>query len=157
MVAASRAVSTSGSAARALMEPARSRGAVGRAGGWTWGRSPGSGVGGHCCSWACGATAGGGRSALPSAAGVGPYLDPASRCGVSSLVGGLIVRLPASQTKWDRSGRYAVRLHVEEVLTPTTRVAAPDPGHRRPPAPAALPSVDDSMHGNGALSSGVAR
>jgi hypothetical protein len=38
--------------------------------------------------------AGGDRSALPSAsAGVGPYLDPAPRCGVFSLVEGLIVPL----------------------------------------------------------------
>jgi hypothetical protein len=45
----------------------------------------------------------------------------------------------------------------EEVLTPTTRVAVPYSGHTSPPALAALPSVDDSMYGNGALSSGVAR
>src|SRR5829696_10318139 len=100
MVAASRTVSTSGSVATALAEPARSSGAVGEGGGWVWGRSPGWGVGGHGCSWARGAVAGGGRSAPPSAAGgVGPYRDPARRCGVSSQVGGLIVQLVASETK----------------------------------------------------------
>jgi hypothetical protein len=73
--------------------------------GWLLERSPGVGVGGHGCSRAHGAVAGGGRSALPSAAaGVGPYLDPAPRCGVSSQVGGLIARLLASQAKGDRSG-----------------------------------------------------
>jgi hypothetical protein len=55
-------------------------------------------VGGHGNSWADGAGAGGGRSSPPSA-GVGPYLDPASRCGVSSQVEGLIVRLLASEAK----------------------------------------------------------
>src|SRR5215211_136731 len=112
MAAASRTVRTSGSVASALVEePARSSTAAGQVGGWTCGRAPGSGVGGHWRSWARGAVAGGGRSALPSA-GVGPYLDPAPRCWVSSLVGGLIVRLSASQAKRDRSGRYAVRLQV---------------------------------------------
>src|SRR5215207_210030 len=111
MAAASRAVSTSGSAARALMEPARSRGVVGEVDGWACGRAPGSGVGGHWCSWAGGAVAGGGRSALPSAAGVGPYLDPAPGGGVFSLVRGLIVRLSASQAKWDRQGRLRARAH----------------------------------------------
>src|SRR5829696_6772199 len=108
MAAASRAVSTSGRVARALVEePARSSGAVGEGSGWAWERSPGSGVGGHWCSWAGGAVAGRGRSAGPSAAvaaGVGPYLDPAPRCGVFSLVGGLIARLLASQAKGDRRG-----------------------------------------------------
>src|SRR5215207_9139212 len=96
MAAASRAVSTSGRAASALVEPARSSDAVGEEGrtGGEW--SPDSGVSGHCCSWARGTAAGGGRFALPSrAAGVGPYLDPTPRCGGFSLVGGLILLLLA--------------------------------------------------------------
>src|SRR5829696_3150380 len=96
MAAASRAVSTSGRVASALVEePAESSGTEGEVGGW----SPGSGVGRHCCSWARGAVAGRGRSARLSAAGVGPYLDPAPRCDVFRLVGGVIAQLVASETK----------------------------------------------------------
>jgi hypothetical protein len=54
---------------------------------------------GHRCSWAGGAVAGRGRSARPSGAGVGPYLDPASGCRVFCLVGGLIVQLVAWQAR----------------------------------------------------------
>src|SRR5829696_3142676 len=105
MAAASRAVRTSGSVAIALVDgPARSIGAMGEDVGWLLERWPGVAVGGHGCSRARGAVAGGGRSALLSAAGVGPYLDPAPRCGVFSLVGGLIARLLASQAKGGRSG-----------------------------------------------------
>jgi hypothetical protein len=68
---------------------------MGEEGGWLFERWPGFGVDGHGCSRARGAVAGGGRSALPPAAGVGPYLDPAPRCGMFSLVGGLIARLLA--------------------------------------------------------------
>src|SRR5215211_9433977 len=113
MAAASRAVSTSGSVAIALVDgPARSIGAIGEDVGWLFERWPGFAVGGHGCSRARGAVAGGGRSAVPSAAGVGPYLDPAPRCGVSSQVGGLIARLLALQSKGDRSGAARVRLQV---------------------------------------------
>jgi hypothetical protein len=106
MAAASRTVSTSGSLVTALVEePAWSIGAMGEDVGWLFERWPAFGVDGHGCSRARGAVAGGGRSALPSGvAGVGPYLDPAPRCGVSSQVGGLIARLLAPQAKGDRSG-----------------------------------------------------
>src|SRR5512132_2080028 len=104
MAAASETVSTAGSVASVLVEgPARSNGAVGEEGGAGDGRSPRSGVDGHGCSWAGGAVAGRGRSAPPSA-GVGPYLDLAPRCGVFSLVGGLIVRLLASEAKGKEAG-----------------------------------------------------
>jgi hypothetical protein len=113
MAAASRAVSTSGSMASALVdEPARSSGTEGEAGGW----SPGSGVGGHCCSWARGALAGRRRSALPSVAGVGPYLDPEPRCDVFLLVGGVIAQLVASETKEERTPGSAGELRVIEEL-----------------------------------------
>jgi hypothetical protein len=110
--AASRTVSTSGSLVTALVEePAWSIGAMEEDVGWLFERWPAFGVDGHGCSRARGAVAGGGRSALPSA-GVGPYLDPAPRCGVSSQVGGLIARLLAPQAKGDRSGAARVRLQV---------------------------------------------
>ena len=87
MAAASETVSTSGRVASALVaELVRSSGAVGEVGAWAYGWSPGSRVGVHCCSWTRGA-------------GVEPYLDPASRGGVFSLVGGLIVRLSAAEVK----------------------------------------------------------
>jgi hypothetical protein len=73
-------------------------------------------VGRHCCSWARGAVTGRGRSALPSAAGVGPYLDPTPRCDVFLLVGGVIAQLVASKTK-GRSGRQVLPVvAVVEVL-----------------------------------------
>jgi hypothetical protein len=77
-----------------------------------WGRtSAGCSSGGPALGWV--AMAAPGRVVLwPAVAGLpcrrrrgwGPYLDPAPRCGVFSLVGGLIARLLASQAKGDRSG-----------------------------------------------------
>jgi hypothetical protein len=92
--------------------------------GWLFDRSPGSGVGGHGCSWARGAVTGGGRSALPSGvAGVGPYLDPAPRWGVSSKVGGLIVQLVAFETNGEErvAGSQPVGSRVVEELCGTCR------------------------------------
>src|SRR5215216_3713019 len=114
MAAASQAVSTSGSVAIALVDgPARSIGAMGEDVGWLFERWPGFAVGGHGCSRARGAVAGG-WPVCPAVGcgGVGPYLDPAPRCGVSSQVGGLIARLLALQSKGDRSGAARVRLQV---------------------------------------------
>src|SRR5829696_9692886 len=142
MAAASRAVSTSGSVAIALVDgPARSIGAMGQDVGWLLERWPGFAVGGHGCSRARGAVAGGGRSALPSgAAGVGPYLDPAPRCGVSSQVGGLIARLLASQSKGDRSGAARVRLQLLLGTHPYNPGRCSSSGTGAPPARAAFPT-----------------
>src|SRR4029450_1658351 len=112
MAAASRTVRTSGRLASVLVEePARCNGAVGEEGGAGDGRSPRSGVDGHCCSWAGGAVAGRGRSA-PRSAGGGPYLDLAPRGGVFSLVGGVIVRRLPSEANGTAAGRHGVRLQV---------------------------------------------
>src|SRR4029453_2292452 len=82
--------------ASALVESARSAGRRGVVGRWAWGRSPGSDAWREGASGGGGAAADGGRSAPPSA-GVGRYLDPVPRCGVSSQVGGLIVWSLASE------------------------------------------------------------
>src|SRR5829696_9834306 len=113
MAAASRAVSTSGSVAIALVDgPARSIGAIGEDVGWLLERWPGFAVGGHGCSRARGAVVGGGRSTLPSAAGVGPYLDPAPRCGVSSQVEGSSRGCWSRRRRETEAGRHGVRLQV---------------------------------------------
>jgi hypothetical protein len=43
----------------------------------------------------------------------------------------------------------------DEVLTPTTRLAPPAPGHRSIAGSSGTPEVDNSIHGSGALPSGV--
>jgi hypothetical protein len=97
--------------------------------GWLLERSPGVGVGGHGCSRARGAVAGGGRSALPSAAGVGTI--PRSRAQVWGVFPGgrahrAAVRLAGEGRQKRGSTESGSRF--DEVLTSTTRVAAPDRG-----------------------------
>src|SRR5215211_3376144 len=151
MAAASRAVSTSGSAAIALVDgPARSIDAMGEDVGWLLERWPGFGVDGHGCSRARGAVAGGGRSALPSAAGVGPYLDAAPRRGVFSLAGGLIARLLAPQAKGNRSGAawgQAPGLMRSSPLQPGSLLLI---GDRSTTGSSGIPHVDNPIHGSGA-------
>jgi hypothetical protein len=198
---------------------------VGEEGGAGGGRSPRSGVDGHCCSCASGAVAGGGWSTLPASAGVGPYLDSVPRCGVfrwwegsscswwlrrrrgeeraaevsrwgrgrSCLCGTGRPQWPGSRACWRRPWRCGRGLEagrpggsrcrclcrldvvslsstsgharlrhgsapgVDEVLTPTTRVSASDPGHSSTTGSSVTPERRGLHPGSGALPGGGAQ
>src|SRR5512133_1821503 len=72
-------------------------------------------LGGWCCRR---------RPVCPAVGGGGTIPRSRPRCGVSSQVGGLIVRLLASEAKGTEAGAARGQAPgVDEVLTPTTRVA----------------------------------